>query len=505
LVGACAVGGLAWLGIHHWAHTPAGEVFATDPAISWEALTGSAKSLGKVFQPTPGQQTAFSQVHHAPASQPATGPFYVRDCVPYSSYRYGVDESAFVFHPSSAAAYLFAHAGEPDAPEMLEAICRLGVGAPNGGLVWFYPGLFRNARTLGPDLRYSALAQAQMLIAFVRLSRENPCIPPGRQQEAFRGLTLPYDEGGVLLDGQAWLEWPLYRNAPEIVLNGWLSALMHVADYAAATGDAEAARLYERNIRFLAAVLPCFDAPDQQLSRYSDLSPYEATLRLDDTDGVTVTACYVPRFAGLSTYLCPIRRLDNAGRSVSPYDNQITKVARHELRLTLGCSQLFRTVLLVNKPGARLDIDAGLYVPTSATPVPGGRKFTVTGQPVPQGTVIALDAIDPFLIRGYPTNFVKEITQVSSTSAPASIKRNFYHVYHVVALLGLAQLPETPADARAKLVRWALRWHQYTLAAPTNQGQFADPDHIVAGLNAFKLRPLAGFPDLLHWAQTLPP
>src|SRR5262249_23595740 len=151
-------------------------------------------------------------------------------------------------------------------------------------------------------------------------------------------VQLPFEEGGVCLDGNSILEVPNHRSCPEIVLNGWTDALIRLHDYLEVEPDRGFAEFYERNLAALIQLLPSFDAPDAQLSRYSNLCPYvfKAHMSANGTsrDAPRIIVEYSPHMSGWNPYrIAPLP----SGEGLRPcaYDNRIERKARSSIDLRL--------------------------------------------------------------------------------------------------------------------------------------------------------------------------
>ena len=70
-----------------------------------------------------------------------------------------------------------------------------------------------------------------------------------------------------------FLELPLFYSPPEIILNGWLHALLNYGDYVTEFPNLENRAIWNRNIRYLVDLLPSFDDPENRISLYSNTTP----------------------------------------------------------------------------------------------------------------------------------------------------------------------------------------------------------------------------------------
>jgi hypothetical protein len=445
----------------------------------------NATILGAPFQPPAEHREKIGVA--VSADDPGVevrGGFVLRDGVPYFSYRYLNEGAGFAFHPLMMGNYL-ADAG----PEAVTAAVSVSTMLPNGGRVWYYPPLYRNSRMQGPYWRYSAMSQGAVLSGLT-----SQILAGNRQaavvaKEVIRGLEFPFEEGGVSLDGRVSLEMPSYLSAPETILNGWLDVLLHLHDYAKATSDPAAQKLLARHLAYLAEVLPQFDSPEEQLSRYSDLSPYLATLAFAETvTQPALYAIYQPQAEGRNTLVVPIRRLQQDTRSV--YDNQVVTARGNVFTVTLSVSQAYDTTVWADHPFT-LAVEQGTIELQQSTPGRGGLTHKLSSGPGQGGHEIQLDHARLGLIAGYPTNFSRQG------------KYNYYHVYHVVALMLLGRYVAVDDDVRNKLLAHAIRWRSYLAQKKLPaELQFYDPETMLRHIQRSRALPEAiDFAALEAWGN----
>jgi hypothetical protein len=130
---------------------------------------------------------------------------------------------------------------------------------------------------------YSALTQAHYLVAFAllyELTGQEWLLSDARL--LFRSLTVPVEAGGVLLRtdrGVFFEEYP--TEVPLYVLNGWLTVLTEVLQYADICRDPEARDLARESTRTLVSLLPTFDVPEWYNSRYKLTGPVLQRIRFD--------------------------------------------------------------------------------------------------------------------------------------------------------------------------------------------------------------------------------
>lgn len=479
---------------------------AGQAALDLPALERAAIRLGEPFQPDSAQIERFSAVVRPGdpgtiSSQDASPEmilmrgqtFVLRDDLPYYGYAYLKEDDGYVVHPMRLGRFLLDNHMSPRIDAFVKAAGDVAVTLPNGGLAWYYPRHFLNARMLGPYLRYSGISQGTLLSGMTAVGLADPEVGLGPAKRVFAAMQFPFAEGGVNLADRAVLEMPSYHGAPEIILNGWLDALLHLADYVRETGDVEAKQFLDQNVAFLAEILPVFDDPEHRVSRYSDLSPYRLRLTLarpEDADGLRVL--YLPRFDGLPSFVVPLTTLDNGGGKPSPYDNQIVATNGKVVHAWVSCSRLYTTYVL--SPGASLGgtLETGVVDRQRAAPGFGGETVQLQGDVMPGGAYVLLDSTSDGLICGYPTNFAK------------NGDTNFYHVYHVLSLMLLARsIDDLALESERVLLEWAERWLAYVESADLPDGlKFSALDDVLKGANANQLRKEADSADeLVAWAR----
>lgn len=408
--------------------------------------------------------------------------------VPFATYLYGKHEDRYIFHPMQAAGFLRHNAAGSKAGDIARAIAMLGVELPNGGLAWYYPRHFNVSRMLGTRLKYSAIAQGALVVGLAATAENHADVDPSLAEKALLALKWPFERGGVNLEDVALLEMPSFDGPPEIILNGWLDALLNLRVLANDTGNSEAESIFRRNVSFLARILASFDAADAGISRYSDVSPYRANVTLirpEDID--TLRLLYIPRLPELKPVQVQLRQAGEGERSV--YDNAILQRQGSTAVIQLSCSQHYETLLVSKSPAMGLSMLKGRVDRTASTPSASGDPVTLKSAEIDGGSYVSLGP-ETGLICGYPTNFTKA-------------GKNSYHVYHVVALLVLALGSDVDEDERQVLLSWALKWNDDINALKTNEGlAFQDPDQTLISINTDRrLVPHAKFAELLAEAK----
>jgi hypothetical protein len=249
------------------------------------------------------------------------------------------------------------------------------------------------------------------------------------------------------LAGRAVLEMPSFAGPPEIILNGWIDALLHIRDYAEAADDKEAMEFFKRNVAFMTEILPYFHAPEANISRYSDVSPYRVKIRLSDPKDVgSLRILYRPKHSALQPILVPLSRTADP-ENFSNYENQILRQNGRDATVWLSCSQLYEAVILANSKAMTVELDKGKIERRQSTPGFGGEALNLIGEPVNDITQSVSLSSSNGLICGYPTNFSKGGT------------KNYYHVYHIVGLMLLALGEGVEPEQKRTLIEWSLKWY----------------------------------------------
>jgi hypothetical protein len=138
------------------------------------------------------------------------------------------------------------------------------------GLVFWYDGDVAPRRAAGRRT-YSGLTQAYYARGFARAEAVlgRPELGDAADR-CFSAILVSSNEGGVLYeraDGVAVAQVP--SDPRDLVLNGWLSSLVAIDEYAALRRRSDARALVERSATYLASMLHLFDAERFRTSRYS--------------------------------------------------------------------------------------------------------------------------------------------------------------------------------------------------------------------------------------------
>lgn len=368
----------------------------------------------------------------------------VKDHLPFYPYYALREGSQHVLHPMALGRFLLRNAEGALADESVEAALSVAYELPNGGLAWYYPRHYQVARMLGENLKYSSISQGTILAGLTGMA-EAGVTDMTLAEKAYKAMLWPFEKGGVNLADRAVLEMPSFSGPPEIILNGWIDALLHIRDYGEISGNDEAIDFFARNVSFLAEILPEFDSREAGLSRYSDVSPYRVKIRLtspEDFDSLNVL--YRPVFEGLPAIKVDLAPVDDPD-DFSVYENQILRQNGREAFVWISCSQLYETVLASSSEEMSVELSRGTIDRRSTTPGFSGRTMTLESEPSGDYRIVEISEEDG-LICGYPTNFSKGGTH------------NYYHVYHVVGLMLIAMSEHIADENRRTLLEWAVEW-----------------------------------------------
>ena len=361
------------------------------------------------------------------------------DDIPFYHYWQG-EADKYAFHPMALGMFL-ARLNCDEVERYVAAALKVAHELPNGGLLWYYPDNYRLNRFLGPDLHPSAISQGQILGAITTLDKRCQ-IDLSITRRVYLGLSFDYYAGGVNLKNKALLEIPLFRSAPEIILNGWLHALLNLRNYVEHYRDPEAGELLRSNILFLAKSLENFHDEKTELSLYSDLSPYRARVYHGGESPPRLTVFYRARSSDLDDLAFDLKVISHDTQS--PYDNQIICQTRSFTDIWISCSQNYETYLVSDTPIA-VTFNTGEYSRYRSTPGTGGEQIKLESTEIGGYHVVPVTSVRDKLFCGYPTNFSK-------------MGENYYHTYHVVALAALLASMDLPNDIRATLRTWMELW-----------------------------------------------
>lgn len=436
--------------------------------------------IREIFQPDAADIKRLSQT--TIVDDPANRSKIIIDQLPYSWYpAVSGGQDTRIIHPGPIGRLLLelSHR-EPEVRAYLNAIEQFGVRLPNQGLAFYYPKSIKISRLLGPDYVYSGMTAADVLAGYTAVLRNIPDAKAWcHAKEAFLALSYPWDSGGVNFANHAILELPLFHSPPEIVLNGWLHALLFLHDYVETTMDEEADAFLRQNIAFLAKTLAQYDDEGTGLSRYSDSSPYRISIAFQRNQPLELFAYYQSKHAELENIVVPLSRLDNPEGEASPYDNQLLDidVRRGVASAMITASQKYDTYLLSTNGPISITLDPGRHDWLATTPKASGRRIKLASQFIPGSEIHAVMLSTPQLdlIKGCHTSFTK------------TGRQNYYHVQHAVALLYLSKSgPWKPAERQA-MEHYSLKWLEYMKTTLIPPGlSFSPLEDVLAALHRGK-------------------
>jgi hypothetical protein len=141
--------------------------------------------------------------------------------------------------------------------EMIDGLAKLAVPQPHGWVSWEYAFDYPGSRA--PWLSGMAQGVAVQALARAWQATHDPA-DLALARRALPGLGLPLAAGGLLGRSRAGRWWPLYASNPTLrVLNGDMQTVISLYDYAAITGDAQAAAWAQDGAHAAAALLPKYD------------------------------------------------------------------------------------------------------------------------------------------------------------------------------------------------------------------------------------------------------
>lgn len=309
----------------------------------------------------------------------------------------------------------------------------------------------------------SGLTQAYYADLFSRLSRlfPNDSRLAATACSFYESVFSPVEKGGVARSWGAGIgieEVPLEH--PDLVLNGWLSALKAMMDAAdRGRGWGRDPRIHA-NLDLLEALLPQYDHPDTQNSRYSLAGP--VSFRLKRSAGSHPVILRAPRVDygdGFETF---------APGGIGGWTNTIeldandsgTAPAALEVAESLKLSFVWSRVHTKNElaietceGSGSLDIEVlvGDYSPLSAGPVNRHWHFVRKITSEEAGHLIRIvPPREATNLIGYPTNFLKKF---------GDTRRNVYHAIHINRLWQLAKKSD-----REAFKTYAKLWTEYALS-----------------------------------------
>lgn len=397
----------------------------------------------------------------------------VYDGVIYSRYWQLKDKKAYVLHPMVFGRYVFNNSDSLSQNEdFKKAINSISYNLPGTkSKAFYYPDYYPLNRMSGPDLMYSAISQSEILAGIIKLEQKNNNyrLLVDSIKEA---LLLDYYKGGVNLSNKALLEIPLFRSSPEIILNGWLHALLHLNDYCRIYEDSAAIEILKSNINFLSQNISDWYNEDLNISLYSNTTPYYLKIKTIDS--------YLPNHA-IVNYTSLVEGFKNQRVTLftddtshyGAYDNHFRNVKDSSANVYLTFSTMFDTKLLMCKEFS-VEFNVGEYIPLKSTPNLKGETIKLQSIYDEENKYYYVDfnSIKEKLFLGYPTNFNK------------ANKKNYYHVQHILAMLYLAHYsPYIADDIKRTLIETSKTWYYNTLKYKyMDISKFEKPQKVLDGI-----------------------
>lgn len=352
---------------------------------------------------------------------------------------------------------------------LLDAIRRtghalVGRGEPLGDALAIRYVDTASAMAEGRD-HLAALAQAYYAVALTRAAilLEDR----GLQRAAdrfFEALRIPTDEGGVLYRSGHGTAFALVPTRPrDLILNGWLSTLVSLHDYAELRDSEPARRLLRSSLRTLVRLLPLYDARTLHLSRYGLTGPLVMRLAFSGprAAGVRISRLRVA-IPGEGEIALPSRHGGRWTPRAYPEDADVRRARARTETLVPHGRGLRMSAVLSRAPYPRenrlrfhvrtpIDLEItltahiGRYDPMSSATLERSWVVLCTTA-IPRGSrdvdlALPYGPIDLF---AYPTNF---------TRGGPGRKVNTYHGTHIVRLRALAERLGAP-----QLRAWSDRW-----------------------------------------------
>ena len=308
---------------------------------------------------------------------------------------------------------------------------------------------------------YSALTQSYYSRFFAKTAALTGDEDLSRAAAAvYRSLLVPAEDAGVLVRPHGGIGFEEVPTRPtSLILNGWLSVLVNMWEYARVVDNDEVRDVVIESARTLLDLLPLYDVEELQNSRYS-LAGYTHARVLFDKPGVHVEDVTFdvpgdgawtlgPGVPGRDSRWTHYLFRQDLGEGVSP--------AGRQLRLNLVLSRLSHPEpnvlrLTTTSPvdqSCRLQLRVGRYSPLSSSPVDLEWKDIATAAVSAGGSTLTLPVPwSEVPLIGYPTNFMKKID---------GEQKNVYHEIHCKRLTQLAEMTGV-----RELGEWARTWRGYT-------------------------------------------
>ncbi len=397
----------------------------------------------------------------------------VHNGVIYSRYWQLKDKKAYVLHPMVFGRYVFNNSDSLSKNEdFKKAINSISYSLPGTkSKAFYYPDYYPLNRMSGPDLMYSAISQSEILAGVIKVEQKNSNyrLLVDSIKEA---LLLDYYKGGVNLSNKALLEIPLFRSSPEIILNGWLHALLHLNDYCRIYNDTNAINILNSNISFLSENISDWYNDDLKISSYSNTTPYHLKINmLTSSFPNQAIVNYTSLVDGLKNQKVTLNVDDTS--HYGAYDNHLRNVKDSSANVYVTFSSMFDTKLILCEE-FNIEFNVGEYIPLKSTPNLKGEKIKLQSVYDEKNKYHYIDfnLIKDKLFLGYPTNFNK------------ANGKNYYHVQHILAMLYIAHYsPYINEDDKKKLIETSKSWYYNTLDyKQMDISRFEKPQKVLDGI-----------------------
>jgi len=402
----------------------------------------------------------------------------INDNIPFSRYWQLKDKKAFVLHPMVLGRYIYNNAEKLASDTVFkEKLKQVGYQLSNGnGMAYYYPEHYPLNRMLGPDIAYSAISQSEILSGFMKIN-EYSSLYKDELKSSFDALVFDYYKGGVNLADKALLEIPLIRSAPEIILNGWLYALLHLNDYVRIYKDTMATRVLHSNLEFMAQNIDVWYDQENNISLYSDMSPYRGKIEFTDAQLKSDYDLSIRYVSKVKDFKDQLIELNEDTLKYGAYDNHITFKKDNTVGLYFNYGSFFETVIESDSE-FQLSFYNGSYDPLRSSPNSKGDhiKLNSKGNLATGKYYVNISETKTNMFAGYPTNFSKKGN------------KNHYHVIHIVGILYLVNnVEDLDPQVKETLILAAKKWYLNTLNYEHYDiKKFSSPQSILDGINRGK-------------------
>ncbi|PZE21136.1 D-glucuronyl C5-epimerase family protein [Paenibacillus xerothermodurans] len=350
---------------------------------------------------------------------------------------------------------------DPRVKEAIMRVCDAAIARMKpyrGALVFWYA--FGTPFNHSSKSYYSGLTQSHYAALFAQVYQIT-----GKEEykvaakKIYKSLLIPQKRGGVFYrstKGPSVQELPMHPNG--YVLNGWLTILSNIKNYARIFNDRQANKFWAENVSCLKRLLPLYDLPKVANSRYTLNGPAAIELHVPVKDieikdvrlkipgeGVYHVPVTAPKHSW-SHYISPQAVKKKAGKLLfNGYDARINVLlsrfsypSRNKLLITL-----------VSKQSTSLSVKVahGDFLATSNRQQ--NQKYTVIGKRRLKKGSNHIEIGLPWKLLGligYPTTFKK-------------IGDAYYNNYHFIHIVKLEELYRLTGDQIFR--EYARKWKSY--------------------------------------------